>query len=50
MKTLAYLISVSLPVARPLPSHGTFGFRRKITDRTDIAQAYSLAGAPVQYH
>ncbi|HEX8107719.1 MAG TPA: hypothetical protein VF516_08310, partial [Kofleriaceae bacterium] len=32
----------------PIPSHGTFGFRRKITDRTDIAQAYSLTGAPVQ--
>lgn len=32
----------------PLPSHGTFGFRRKITDPGDIAQAYSLDAAPVQ--
>ncbi|MEA2666567.1 MAG: hypothetical protein QOI11_3511, partial [Candidatus Eremiobacteraeota bacterium] len=32
----------------PVPSHGTFGFRRKITDRADITQAYSLSGAPVQ--
>lgn len=41
------VVPVSVPVL-PIPSHGTFGFRRKITDRTDIAQAYSLSGAPVQ--
>ncbi|HKF61559.1 MAG TPA: hypothetical protein VKB42_09390 [Dongiaceae bacterium] len=37
----------------PIPSHGTFGFRRKITDPGDIAQAYSFDNAPVQipvYH
>ncbi len=32
----------------PIPSHGTFGFRRKITDRGDIKQAYSFSNAPVQ--
>ena len=32
----------------PIPSHGTFGFRRLITDRTDINQAYSFKTAPVQ--
>jgi hypothetical protein len=41
------VLPVSVPML-PLPSHGTFGFRRKITDRTDINQAYSLSGAPVQ--
>jgi hypothetical protein len=41
------VVPVSVPIL-PIPSHGTFGFRRKITDRTDIAQAYSLSGAPVQ--
>jgi len=30
----------------PLPTHGTFGIRRKITDRNDIEQAYSLSQAP----
>ena len=30
----------------PLPVHGTFGIRRKITDRSSIEQAYSLAQAP----
>ncbi len=30
----------------PVPSHGTFGLRRKITDRNSIAQAYSLQNAP----
>lgn len=42
---------VVLPVAVPLlpiPSHGTFGFRRKITDPGDIAQAYSFTNAPVE--
>jgi hypothetical protein len=32
----------------PIPSHGTFGFRRKITDPGDIAQAYSLENAPAK--
>lgn len=32
----------------PIPSHGTFGFRRKITDRGDINQAFSFTAAPVQ--
>lgn len=40
------VLPVSVPVL-PVPSHGIFGFRRKITDRTDIGQAYSLSGAPV---
>ncbi len=35
-------------VLGPIPSHGTFGFRRKITDRGDIKEAYSFANAPVQ--
>jgi hypothetical protein len=30
----------------PIPSHGTFGLRRKITDRNSIAQAFSLDHAP----
>ena len=30
----------------PLPTHGTFGIRRKITDRNSIEQAYSLSQAP----
>ena len=30
----------------PLPTHGTFGIRRKITDRNDIEQAFSLSQAP----
>jgi hypothetical protein len=41
------VVPVTVPLL-PIPSHGTFGFRRKITDRTDIGQAYSLSGAPVQ--
>jgi hypothetical protein len=41
------VVPVSVPVL-PIPSHGTFGFRRLITDRTDISQAYSLSGAPVK--
>lgn len=32
----------------PIPSHGTFGFRRKITDPSDISQAYSFKNAPMQ--
>ena len=44
------LEDVVLPVGGgipfPVPSHGTFGLRRKITDRHDIAQAYSLDAAP----
>ena len=32
----------------PLPSHGTFGFRRKITEPSDIKAAYALDGAPVE--
>lgn len=42
---------VVVPVASPMlpiPSHGTFGFRRKILDPGDIAQAFSLANAPIQ--
>ncbi|HEX3532049.1 MAG TPA: hypothetical protein VH988_33740, partial [Thermoanaerobaculia bacterium] len=41
---------VVLPLAvhfLPLPSHGTFGFRRKIVDRDDLANAYSLLDAPI---
>ena len=30
----------------PLPTHGTFGIRGKITDRNSIEQAYSLSQAP----
>jgi hypothetical protein len=30
----------------PLPTHGLFGIRRKITDRNDIEQAFSLSQAP----
>jgi hypothetical protein len=40
-------VPVSVPVL-PIPSHGTVGFRRKITDRTDIDQAFDLSNAPVQ--
>ena len=32
----------------PIPSHGTYGFRRKITTPSDIPQAYSFTNAPVQ--
>ena len=45
------LEDVVMPITTPglpIPSHGTFGFRRLITDRSDIGQAYSLSGAPVQ--
>lgn len=31
----------------PLASHGTLGFRRKIVDRTNLANAFSLQDAPV---
>ena len=41
------VIPAFVPVL-PIPSHGTFGFRRKITNRADLAQAYSLSNAPVQ--
>jgi hypothetical protein len=40
------VIPVSAGVPFPLPSHGTFGLRRRITDRNDIAQAYALQNAP----
>ena len=43
------LEDVVIPVTGPgfpIPSHGTFGLRRKITDRNSIAQAYSLQNAP----
>ena len=40
------VIPVTGGVPFPLPSHGTFGLRRRITDRNDIAQAYSLQNAP----
>jgi hypothetical protein len=41
------VVPISVPIL-PIPSHGTFGFRRMITDRSDIGQAYSLSLAPVQ--
>jgi hypothetical protein len=41
------VVPVIVPML-PIPSHGTFGFRRKITDRGDIKEAYSLSGSPVQ--
>jgi hypothetical protein len=44
LEDLVLPVTGGLPV--PMPSHGTFGLRRKITDRSDIAQAYSLSGAP----
>lgn len=40
---------VVLPVSNygfPLPTHGTFGIRRRITDRNSIEQAFSLSAAP----
>lgn len=40
---------VVLPVSNygfPLPTHGTFGIRRKITDRNSIEEAFSLSAAP----
>ena len=40
------VIPVAGGVGFPLPTHGTFGIRRKITDRNSIAQAYSLSNAP----
>jgi hypothetical protein len=40
------VIPVTTGVPFPIPSHGTFGLRRRITDRNDIAQAYSLQNAP----
>jgi hypothetical protein len=33
----------------PVPSHGTFGFRKKVVDRTDVAKAFSLDDGPVQF-
>jgi hypothetical protein len=41
------VVPVVVPLL-PIPSHGTFGFRRKITDRSDIKESYSLSGSPVQ--
>lgn len=41
------VVPISSPML-PIPSHGTFGFRRKITDRTSIKQAYDLHAAPVR--
>ena len=41
------VVPISSPML-PIPSHGTFGFRRKITDRTSIAQAYDLHAAPAR--
>jgi hypothetical protein len=40
------VIPVSGAIPFPIPSHATLGLRRKITDRNDIAQAYSLKDAP----
>ncbi len=37
----------------PIPSHATIGFRRRIVDRTDVANAFSLQQAPIKvklYH
>jgi hypothetical protein len=36
-----------LSLGLPLPSHGTLGFRRKIVDRADLANAFSFSDAPV---
>ena len=33
----------------PVPSHGTFGFRKKVVDRTNVDKAFSLDDAPVQF-
>jgi hypothetical protein len=44
LEDLVLPVTGLLPV--PIPSHGTLGLRRKITDRNDIAQAYSLSNAP----
>jgi hypothetical protein len=41
------VVPLAVPML-PIPSHGTFGFRRKITDPSDINQAYSFTAAPVQ--
>ena len=44
------VIPVTTGIPFPIPSHGTFGLRRRITDRNDIAQAYSLQNAPFRMH
>ena len=44
LEDLVLPVTGGLPL--PVPSHGTFGLRRKITNRNDIAQAYSLTDAP----
>jgi hypothetical protein len=44
------VIPVTAGVPFPIPSHGTFGLRRRITDRNDTAQAYSLQNAPFRLH
>jgi hypothetical protein len=44
LEDLVLPVTAGVPV--PIPSHGTFGLRRRITDRNDIAQAYSLTDAP----
>lgn len=40
---------VSPIVALPLPSHGTFGFRKKVVDRTNLSEAFSLTDAPIRF-
>jgi hypothetical protein len=44
LEDLVLPVTAGVPV--PIPSHGTFGLRRRITNRNDIAQAYSLTDAP----
>jgi hypothetical protein len=40
-------VVIPLSLGLPLPSHGTLGFRRKIVDRTSLANAFSFADSPV---
>ena len=45
------LEDVVVPIAAPMlpiPSHGTFGFRRKISGKDLIREAYSFDAAPIQ--
>ncbi len=41
------VIPLSVPML-PIPSHGTFGIRRKIADRGDIVYAYTFTDNPLQ--
>lgn len=40
------VVPLAVPML-PIPSHFTAGFRRKISDRSDIANAYDFSGAPI---